>query len=70
MYPPGEGGAGKEEGVLRSLALITLGEALIILRTLRGFLLFLVLDPQLYLKWKCKISQGARNTQPFTVEVR
>lgn len=32
------------------------GAALIILQSLGGFLLFFVLPPQLYLKWKCKIS--------------
>lgn len=39
--------------------------ALIILRALRNFLLFLVFHPQLHLKWKCKISQGARSAQPL-----
>lgn len=49
MCPQHDGG-GREQGLLQSRALISLGATLIILRTLRGFrLLFLVLHIRSYI---------------------
>lgn len=47
---PQHDGGGREQGLLQSRALISLGATLIILRTLRGFrLLFLVLHIRSYI---------------------
>lgn len=66
--PPGRGrglrgrlsvcprGRGKERGLCAPRSDFP-GAVLIILRIFRGFLLlYLALHPQLYLKWKCKIT--------------